>query len=442
MKRAPFVLLAACLAGCPTALSPSPEPSAPPSLPQLQEPSEPGVPAAPGETLRAGGSLLNRQLTIRVLSTGGAPVSAGTRVELAGRTLGRGTTDASGAIAFGWLEPGTYIVRIEASGSAVTERTVEVGSTPVVQEVRLADGGRSLRGRVLGPGGALGGAWISCGPVGGWTDGAGRFVLDGVPSGTGSLVLHRGGLADRSVPVEPGGGRDLGDLALSGEANRVSWENPDGPVRLDGAGAPQTVRQAMASVTAGLTAAGWTVGERLESADVRVLVTPTTATLDDATIARLQAFARGGGSLVVLGEWGGAGFHAPEAIARLLHPLGLGLVPDLVRVPGSGARLDDFQVAPLPGPFLLAGAPDRAVRVVTAASVWCPDRAMAVLRAPGTGYRIASGTATGPVLVAALHVGHGRVLVAGDTTAWTTGYEGAVGGTWDNQAFIQRLISW
>ncbi len=94
------------------------------------------------------------------------------------------------------------------------------------------------------------------------------------------------------------------------------------------------------------------------------------------------------------------------------------------------------------GPFLLAGAPDRTVRVVTSASVWCSARATAVLRAPATGYRIASGNALGPILVAAQPVERGRVIVTGDTTAWSTGFEGSPGGTWDNQSFIQRLITW
>lgn len=442
MRRVRVLVLATLLTGCPAAPSPNPRPSAAPDLPLLQEPAEPGIPASPGETLRGGGSLLDRRLTVRVLSIEGAPVPAGARVELSGPTLGRGTTDSGGAVAFGWLEPGAYLVRIEATGSAVTEQVVEVGSSPVTRDVQLVDGGRTLRGRVLGPGGALGGAWVSCGPVGGWTEPDGRFELTGVSTGTPSVVVHRGGLADRTFAVSAGDDRDLGDLELVGDAKRVSWENPDSPVRPGTGGSAETVRQVMASATAGLTTAGWTAGERLESADVRILVAPSAATLDAATISRLQTFARNGGTLVVLGEWGGAGFHDPGAIARLLHPLGIGLVPDLVRVPGSGDRLDDFRVHPLPGPFLLAGAPDRAVRVVTTASIWCPARAMPVLRAPGAGYRIASGTATGPVLVAAQPVERGRVLVAGDTTAWSTGFEGSPGGSWDNQSFILRLITW
>ena len=443
MRRSLAFGFLALLTGCPTSSPPTPLPSTAPELPERGlVPDATVLPSPTAETLRGGTSLVNRQLSLRILSATGSPVSPGTRVELSGPSLGRGSTDTSGAIAFGWLEPGTYVVRVEASGSAILEQPVEIGSAPVARDLRLEDPGRSLRGRLLGPDGPLAGSWVACGPVGGWTDGTGRFQLERVTSGTASIVLHRGGLVDRTVSIPADGDRDLGDLTLSGEARRVSWENPDSPVRLNARGTPDTVRQVMASVTSGLTAAGWTVGERLDAAEVRIVVAPSAMTLDTAACARLQTFTRQGGTLVVLGEWGGAGFHGPEAIARLLHPLGIGLVPDLVRVPGGGARLDDFRTAPQVGPFLLAGAPDRSVRVVTSASVWCPARATAVLRAPATGYRIASGHATGPILVAAQPVDRGRVIVTGDTTAWSTGFEGSPGGSWDNQSFIQRLITW
>ncbi len=342
-----ILLFVALLTGCPTSSPPAPLPGTTPDLPERGlVPEETALPSPTAETLRGGTSLVNRQLSLRILAASGTPASPGTRVELSGPSLGRGSTDTSGAIAFGWLEPGTYLVRVEASGSAVLEDPVEIGTSPVARDLRLEDSGRNLRGRILGPDGPLAGSWVACGPVGGWTDATGRFQLERVTSGTASVVLHRGGLVDRTVSVSAEGDRDLGDLTLSGDARRVSWENPDSPVRLNATGTSETVRQVMTSVTSGLTAAGWTVGERLDAADVRIVVAPSAASLDATTCSRLQSFARLGGTLVVLGEWGGAGFHGPEAIARLLHPLGIGLVPDLVRVPG-GAIASTISGSPL-----------------------------------------------------------------------------------------------
>ena len=433
------------LTACPgPGSTPTPNPSREPEdAPVVTQPSAGGTLETTGDTLRTGTSLVNRQLVVKVSPPPGSSLPERVHVELAGPTLARGTASRAGSVTFGWLEPGSYRVRVEASGYPTRVVDFELAGSPGSCEVLLEGSDRRITGLVTSDGGVpLGGAWVSCGAAGGWTNSEGRFDLPGVTRGASTVEFHRGGFQNQGVPLLAGADRDVGTVALATGSRRISWENPEQPLRLKADGSIETVSEALKSLASSLSTAGWAPGDRLAEAEVRVVVAPSDGILDLGTCARLQAFARAGGTLVVTGEWGGAGFHAPEAIARLLHPLGLGVLPSLVRVPGSGGRLDDFRSTPSAGSFLAAGGATREVRSVTSASLWCPAQALVVLSAPATGYRISASSMTGEVLVAANHVEKGRVIVTGDTSAWLGGLEGGEGASWDNLSFVRTLITW
>lgn len=343
------------------------------------------------------------------LTADGAPVE-GALVKLYGPTLAAVETDAAGKAAFTGLAPGAYRVVAEAAGRQTTEWTnvtISVGKRFEAEPQALAPGA-SLQGVVQNEAGApLAGVVVSDGLASTVSGEGGAFTLAGLKPGAVTISANKPGYArsEREVAVAAGGPATL-TWRLSPAAKTLLLDT-----------SLATSPPAFSQARAALSAAGFTLVERLDQAPaVWVLVRPTGA-LDPARAGAVRAFVAQGGSLVVLGEWGGSGAFRADRTDAYLHPLGVHLNRDLVRFGtadgGAANRL-------APGHPALAGL--SGLQVERACSVFALPPLTALV-APATGaYRVqqAEGSAEPPFAVAAGGpAGAGKVLAIGDASAFS-----------------------
>lgn len=355
----------------------------------------------PGVEIRGGG------LDLALAGQGGAPL-AGALLRLYGPTLACVRTDAQGKAALSGLAPGDYRLVAEASGFQTTEWTgvhVELGKRTVPTLQPLGPGA-ALTGTVQDEAGApLAGVVVSDGLVSAVSDAAGAFTLAGLRPGSVTLSANKPGYmrAEREVAAAAAGAGSL-TWRLAAGAKTVLI---DTSLAVD----PPALTQAVAA----LGEAGFTTLQRLDQAPaVWVLVRPTQALDPDRTSA-VRAFVAQGGTLVVLGEWGGSGTFRADRTDGYLHPLGVHLDRDLIRFGGSDAGVANVLAPAHPALRGLSG-----LAVAQAASVFALPPAGALIAPPSTAYRLQAAESAPPLaVVAGGAAGAGKVLVSGDTSAFT-----------------------
>jgi hypothetical protein len=309
--------------------------------------------------------------------------------------------------------------------------------TPLDQTVELSAQAGAITGTVTGPNGPIEGARVTAGESWTFSQADGRFTLEGLAAGTHTLSIRKGLYAPASRQVSLSGAAvALGGISLSRPATKpvVVFENDAPPLDT-----------ALGALKAALGTDFTVSTNPADTAGVRVVASPRATFATEQTASRLQGFVAGGGTLVLMGEWGGALDYSPEAINRIAQPFGLAFCPDLVRTTASSAQPGWIKVAApeLPALHAMPGG----VTFYEACSIFAPPTARVIARASEGGYRVAA-TGAGPALAVAQPYQQGLVLAVGDTSAWSTGYitgeppgGGALGQT-NNLGFVLNLFKW
>lgn len=352
--------------------------------------------------------------TIRIVAKdpGGAPI-AGAHVTVIGPNLAFGNADGKGVINVGPLALGTYEIRVEAGGRLAWVGTASLGEPRAnsTQDAPLPLAPRTLTGRVLGASNdPLAGARVVHGNQWTLTDAAGGYSLP--VSAEGTATIRKTGYAQATS--------NGGDLALAPSVKRISF---------DSAPFGQAASSALAAVRSDLAAAGWTVGDADEGAEVRVWAAPST--VSDQDLATVVAHVKGGGKLVVLGDWGGASNYRPDAANKLLLPLGIALGIDLVRATDSSQGKPEWLAA---APTAAIGG--SALTLLGAASVRSAAPGIALATAPQGGFTVQALDAKW--VGVARPIGLGLVVALGDTSAWLDADIGRGG----NRGFIQKILEY
>ncbi|HEY9898092.1 MAG TPA: DUF4350 domain-containing protein [Pantanalinema sp.] len=418
-----------------------------PPAPTPDPPQPPGP--APSPTLSrqvfvSGTALVNGILSVNVRRAGTQDRIAGATVSLVGPTPAWGVTDSALPMRFDPLEAGTYALRVSAPGHAtrlVTGLSIDP-KTPLETTVELTPQAGTISGTVSGPGGPIEGARVAAGESWTFSGADGGFTLEGLGAGAHTLSIRKALHAPSTRQVALNGtDLALGSVVLARQATKpiVVFENDAQPF---GATSVGTALGALKSALG----TDFTVSTSVsDAADVRVVASPRAAFATDATASRLQDFVASGGTLVLMGEWGGALDYSPEALNRIARPFGLAFCPDLVRTTANSAQPGWIKVAApeLPAPHAMPGG----VTFYEACSIFAPPTARAIARAGDGGYRVAA-TLGGPAIAVAQPYAQGLVLAIGDTSAWSTGYitgeppGGGAPGQTNNLGFVLNLFKW
>ncbi|MBM3268678.1 MAG: carboxypeptidase regulatory-like domain-containing protein [Candidatus Sericytochromatia bacterium] len=313
-------------------------------------------------------------------------------LSLIGPDLAYTRAEAGTKVVFHSLATGSYLLLAEGESRPSARRSVEIKElrATVSVAVDLPAEAAVVSGIVRdAQGKPLAGARVGNGATWRLTGADGQYAIAASP-----LEVHKTGFATATASG--------GDVRLAARPLFVSFEN-------DPFGADRST--AFKSAANRMRALGWTVGNNLETADVRVVAAPA-ATIGTSADA-LGRFVRDGGKLVVTGDWGGAGAFSPSALNKVLLPLGAAIGQDLIRHAGSSPEW--LRLAP---EQLAAGlAQDvRAVLLPWSATTWAVPPFQDLAGAPGGSYRVQAAAAR--AVVSARAVGPGLVVVVGDTSAW------------------------
>lgn len=442
MRRSILAGVLAALSGC--CLFPGQTPAPTPSPTQAPAPAPAPSPTLNRQVFVSGTALVNGVLSVNVRRAGAPERLAGATVSLVGPTPAWGVTDATLAMRFDPLEAGSYALRVSAPGHVtrvVTGLTVDP-KTPLETTVELSPQAGTITGTVTGPAGPVEGARITAGESWAFSGADGRFTLEGLGPGTHTIAVRKALHAPLTQQVSLSGADvTLGSIVLAHQASKpiVVFENdaqPFGATTVGGAlGALKTALGTDFTVSTNPT----------DTADARVVASPRAAFASDETVSRLQSFVASGGTLVLMGEWGGALDYSPEAINRIARPFGLAFSPDLVRTTANTSQPGWIKVAAPELPVVQAMP--GGVTFYEACSIFAPPTARGIARAGEGGYRIAA-TGGGPALAVSLPYGQGLVLAVGDTSAWSTGYiageppGGGAPGQTNNLGFVLNLFKW
>ncbi|MBO9542581.1 carboxypeptidase regulatory-like domain-containing protein [bacterium] len=440
MRRAILFGMLAALSGC--CLFPSQPPAPTPSPTQAPGPAP--SPVLNRQVFVSGPALVNGVLSVDVRRAGTSERLADATVTLIGPTPAWGITDLALAMRFDPLEAGTYALRVSAPGLAtrlVTGLTVDP-KTPIEQTVELSPQAGAISGTVTGPNGPIEGARITADESWTFSGADGRFTLEGLGAGTHALSIRKGLHTALTQQVSLNGADvALGNLALARQSSKpvVVFENDAQPF------GSTTVGSALSALKSALGSDFTVSTNPADTADVRVVVSPRATFADGPTTERLRAFVASGGTLVLMGEWGGFGDYSPEGLNRIARPFGLAFSPDLVRTTANPSQPGWIKVTALDLPAL--HAMPTGVTFYEACSIFAPPTTRAVARAGDGGYRIAAG-GSGPALAVAQPYGQGLVLAVGDTSAWSAGYitgeppGGGAPGQTNNLGFVLNLFKW
>ena len=434
------------LSGCPTEPGPgNPPASAPgaPSTPGTGNAPQPGVDASASpveiRVFPTWTNLVNGRISVRIRKAFDLTPVPLAVVTLQGTTPAWGMTDDRGEIVLAPLDPGRHVLRVQARGLVSREHVIEnlVSGTSTTVTLDLAGEPGPVVGRVLDSAGAPVRAALVSHPLGSTlTATDGTFLLSGLATGPIELSVQRGGfehLTRRATVTE--GPTDLGSLDLVPGRTVISVENPDQIVDRQAAAPPRTVQEALAPLAEAARKSGLTWGDRLDGATVRLVMAPSSSSLDAATCDRLEDFVLSGGHLVLAGEWGGAAGYSPAAMLNLTRRFGIGVEPSLVRPPaddGSGL----FSTTAIAPWIPLSGAAQ--LRFRASGTIFLPPTGYVLVRGPVGGYRIATTEVAAWPLVGMMAVGKGRVTLLADSSILTSGDE--PGFDRGNQDFMIDLL--
>ncbi|MEB3188346.1 MAG: DUF4350 domain-containing protein [bacterium] len=428
-------LLVSGLSGCPWCGTPAPRPTPPPApIPTPVESLLPGE----SHVFSTWTNLVNGQLTIQVRRSIDRTPVARAQVTLRGATPAWGRTDSNGQAVLTPLDAGRHVVRIQAPGLASREIVVDdlVPGSPATFTVDLEPAAGAVSGRVLDASGNPIRAAVVSHALGATLTGEdGRFTLQGLAAGQADLSVRRGGFAPGSWSGNLGGAAtEVGDLRLAAAPIAISLENPDQVLDRPG-GTARTIRDALSPLTTRARAENMAWGERLDGATVRLVVAPSSTSLDAATCDRLETFARAGGHLVLAGEWGGAAGYSPAAMLELTRRFGVGVEPTLVR-PSPGDETGGFTTAAI-APWLPRSGTG-SLRFRAAGTLFLPPSGLVLVGSPENAYRIANVEVAGWPLVGMMAVGNGRVTLLADSSLLVSGDD--PGSDRGNQDFMIDLL--
>ncbi|GAA1836658.1 MFS transporter [Pseudonocardia ailaonensis] len=163
-----------------------------------------------------------------------------------GEQVARAATQADGGYEFHLATGGTYLLVVASGALQPAAAMVPVAGVPVRHDVAL-DGGATVSGTVLGgPGGGVTVTLIDArGDVAGaaTTDGAGRYLVPGIPEGSYTLTASAPGVPPVATSVLVGAGATTHDVTL---ADRAELR---GTVRAGSTGGP--VAEAVVTLAAG-----------------------------------------------------------------------------------------------------------------------------------------------------------------------------------------------
>jgi hypothetical protein len=444
------IALTSTLAGCPsnptTSGSPTPTPTASPT-PTTPTPTPTAAPTSTAQVFKSGTAIVNGTLTVAVKKPDGTPLDGAT-VTLAGPTAGWGTTAGGTSLAFNPIEGGTYSILVSAPGyvtQAVNTVTVDPKATNTQTVTMSAQAGRAL-GRVLdGNGNPVAGVRVTSGNCGTTTDSTGHYTLSGLPSGASTVAIARTSFVPTTTSVTlSGSDATLADVRLTSASASPSFEFENVGQSYGGT----TVGTAFQPLISALQAAGFTYQATPSTASIRIVASPTSASVSDAQVEALRQFVWNGGKLILIGEWGGSFDYTPEALNRLARPYGLAFNPDLVRSPGNAVHPEWLSIPSFNPVFPQPTPVANGIELFAGCSLFVPPPAVGFAFAGSDGYRIQTDFTTGPCLAAVRVYGQGMVIGLGDSSAWTAGNITGKGlgngnlGEADNQKFMLDLFSW
>ena len=423
------------LSGGEASPSPGPGQSANPLAPLLFASASPGE----SRVFSTWTNLVNGRISVRIRKAFDLTPVPLAVVNLQGGTPAWGMTDARGELVMAPLDAGRHVLRVQARGLVSREHVIEnlVPGTPVTVALDLEEEPGPVLGRVVDAAGSPVQAALVSHPRGSAiTAQDGTFLLSGLATGPVELSVQRGGfehLTRRATVTE--GPTDLGSFSLTASRTVVSVENPDQVVDRQAVGPTRTVQVALGPLAEASRLAGLTWGERLERATVRLVMAPSSSSLDAGTCDRLEDFVLSGGHLILAGEWGGAAGYSPAAMLNLTRRFGIGVEPSLFRPPGDdGSRV--FSTTAIAPWLPLSGA--ATLRFRASGTLFLPPSGLILVQGPVGGYRIANLDVAGWPLVGMMAVGKGRVTLLADSSILTSGDE--PGFDRGNQDFMIDLL--
>lgn len=175
----------------------------------------------------------------------------------------------------------------------------------------------------------------------------------------------------------------------------------------------------------------------LKVADVLLLLTPQRNLARET--GRVLDWVKGGGRLIVCGEWGGYAEADMETLNALTRPAGIVFTGSTLKDPAASDFRLEASVVDLPPhqnmTLLMFGA--------TALKVRAPARA--IVRLGGPVYSIQS-TANGGVAAAVAPWGAGKIFALGDSSLWRDDDSSGAGvpnaELSGHQQFLQALLEW
>jgi hypothetical protein len=399
------------------------------------------------------------QVQIQIQTEDGSTI-AGADVHLSSpsQSTQKQTTDTSGRVNFANIvRDAQYTVDVAAPGFLNATRQVQLdklpssGQNPLLLGVVLTPNNTSLQGRVIDQNGkAISSATVysSANKQSVSTDNQGRFVLGFVSGGAFSLSVSKVGYQSlsRSVTLQTGQKQELGDLSLTRRSgsNQIGFDSSH--ISLG-----QTSSSALAryqGLQNTITAQGYQIQNTtsllsgsMDSLDALFLMSPSTA-FSIEEISSIEAFVRGGGKLIVSGEWAGfAGFNG-TAVNEVLVPFGLQFGVDTLRNSSGGfLSIQNFIGHPV-----TAGLTRLEIYQGTSLQNLGADSNFEfVARSQEDSFRIAANTGAFAV-VAVANFGSGKVILVGDTSFWSDEDSDGDGlanlNEADNKRLLEQILSW
>lgn len=182
-------------------------------------------------------------------------------------------------------------------------------------------------------------------------------------------------------------------------------------------------------------------GGSLAQADVLVMITP--GVLGASEQLAITSWIRGGGRLVLCGEWGGYPDQDLATLNALAEPAGMTFPGATVR--NSAVESLELRVGRATPASLAAGMGSAAVTMFAASNLALSGQACPVLTLTTRAYAVLA-TSTPPVLAAVGPLGLGKVFALGDSSLWRD-EDSEGGGTPNvkhggNARFAQVLVGW